>query len=101
MTPEGCELLTLAQPQDDATGALQALAKAVGADAPGNLVARVVPPMPVHAALTADGMGAIIARLMPEDAIGCDDSLTAGPGRSPIPIARSVPDERAAKSDTW
>ena len=80
MTPEGCELLTLAEPQDDSTGALQALAEAVGAQAPGHLVARVVPPLPAHAALTADSMGAIIARLMPEDAIGCDDSLTAGPG---------------------
>jgi acetolactate synthase-1/2/3 large subunit len=80
MTPEGCALLTLAEAQDDATGALQALAEAVGARAPGLLVERVIPALPGHAQLTADSMGAIIARLMPEDAIGCDDSLTAGPG---------------------
>jgi len=80
MTPDGCDLLTLSEPQDDSTGALQALADGLGAKAPGQLVSRVIPPMPVHAPLDADSMGAIIARLMPEDAIGSDDSLTAGPG---------------------
>ena len=80
VTPDGCELLTLARPQEDATAALQALAEAIGARAPGIAVARVIPAMPIHAPLDADSMGAIIARLMPQSAIGCDDSLTAGPG---------------------
>jgi acetolactate synthase-1/2/3 large subunit len=38
------------------------------------------PIFPANGALTSDAMGAIIARLMPEDAIWSDDSLTAGPG---------------------
>jgi acetolactate synthase-1/2/3 large subunit len=69
VTPEGCELLTLAEPQDDCIAALKSLAEAVRADAPASLVARVIPAMPVHAALDPDQLGAIIARLMPEDAI--------------------------------
>ena len=36
VTPEGCELLTLAEPQDDTVGALAALAEALGARAPGH-----------------------------------------------------------------
>jgi len=80
VTPDGCELITLAEPRDDATGALEAVADALGAKQPGRIVKRLVPDMPVHAALDAFNMGAIIARLMPDNAIVSDDSLTAGPG---------------------
>jgi acetolactate synthase-1/2/3 large subunit len=80
MTPEGCDLLTLAGPQDDAVGALAALAECVGAREAGAVVRRVIPDMPLHGALDADSMGAIIARLMPEGAILSDDSLTCGMG---------------------
>jgi acetolactate synthase-1/2/3 large subunit len=80
VTPEGCALLTLAEPQDDAVGALHALAQALGAHQPGPAVRRVIPDLPAPAALDPDSMGAIIARLMPENAIVSDDSLTAGPG---------------------
>jgi acetolactate synthase I/II/III large subunit len=80
VTPEGCELLTLAEPQDDATSALEALADALDARAPGRKIVRVIPDLPGHAALDANSMGAIIARLMPDDAILSDDSLTAGMG---------------------
>jgi acetolactate synthase-1/2/3 large subunit len=80
VTPQGCALLTLATPQEDATAALQAVADALGAHAPGRIVRRVVPDMPMHAALDPDSMGAIIARLMPDNAIVSDDSLTAGAG---------------------
>jgi acetolactate synthase-1/2/3 large subunit len=80
VTPEGCELLTLAEPQDDTVGALQTLAEALGARQPGIAVKRVIPDLPVHAPLNPESMGAIIARLMPENAIISDDSLTAGPG---------------------
>ena len=80
VTPEGCELLTLAAPEDDGTSALLALADALDAKAPGNIVQLVRPDMPTNGALTSDAMGRVIARLMPEDAIWSDDSLTAGPG---------------------
>jgi acetolactate synthase-1/2/3 large subunit len=61
-------------------GALQALAEALGARQPGLAVKRVIPDLPAHAPLDPQSMGAIIARMMPQDAIFCDDSLTAGPG---------------------
>ncbi len=80
VTPEGCDLLTLAEAQDDSVGALTALADALGARAPGRLVQRVMPDMPLHGALDAFSMGAIMARLMPDNAILSDDSLTAGGG---------------------
>jgi acetolactate synthase-1/2/3 large subunit len=80
VTPEGCELLTLAEPHQDAVGALEALADALGAREPGRKVMRVIPDLPAHAGLDAGSMGAIIARLMPEGAILTDDSITCGMG---------------------
>src|SRR5258706_13615762 len=80
VTPQGCELLTLATPREDATAALQGVADALGALEPGRLVKRAMPDMPTHAVLNPDTMGAIIARLMPDHAILSDDSLTAGMG---------------------
>ena len=80
VTPEGCELLTLAEPQEDAVGALEMLADALDARAPGRKVQRVIPDVPAHASLNAINLGAIIARLMPDDAILSDDSITAGMG---------------------
>ena len=80
VTPPGCDLLTLATPEENGTAALIALADALDAKSPGNLVRLVRPDLPVDGALTPDIMGAVIARLMPEDAIWSDDSLTAGPG---------------------
>jgi acetolactate synthase-1/2/3 large subunit len=80
VTPKGCDLLTLAAPEDDGTAVLIALADALDARAPGNIVQLVRPDMPANGALTSDAMGAIIAALMPEDVIWSDDSLTAGPG---------------------
>ena len=80
MTPPGCELLTLAEPGGDTVAALAALADALRADAVGETVTRIIPDLPSDAALTADAMGAIMARLLPTNAILSDDSLTAGPG---------------------
>lgn len=80
VTPPGCELLTLAAPDEDGAAALIALADALGAKAPGNLVQLVRPDLPADGALTPDSIGAVMARLMPDDAILSDDSLTAGPG---------------------
>jgi len=80
VTPEGCELLTLAEPDEDMTGALQALADALGAKQPGRIVTRMMPDMPQHGGLDAENIGAIMARLMPDNVILCDDSITCGRG---------------------
>jgi len=80
VTPQGCDLITLAGERDDAASALEGLADALSAKQAGRIVKRVVPDMPVHGALDPFNMGAIMARLMPDNAILSDDSLTAGPG---------------------
>jgi acetolactate synthase-1/2/3 large subunit len=80
VTPPGCELLTLAMPYEDAVAALVALADALGATAPGPVVALVRPDLPPPGPLTSEAMGAIMTRLLPDDAILSDDSLTTGPG---------------------
>lgn len=80
VTPEGCDLITLAGEREDAIAALESLADALGAKQSGRIVKRVIPDMPVHAPLDSIGMGAIMARLMPDNVILSDDSLTAGPG---------------------
>jgi acetolactate synthase-1/2/3 large subunit len=80
VTPEGCTLVSLAEAQEDGTAALAALADALDARAPGGCVNLIRPDMPAPGALTSAAMGAIMARLMPDDCILSDDSLTAGPG---------------------
>jgi acetolactate synthase-1/2/3 large subunit len=80
VTPPGCDLLTLATPQEDATAALAALADALDATTPGPAVALVHPGLPPPGLLTSDAMGRAMARLLPENAILSDDSLTTGPG---------------------
>lgn len=80
VTPEGCELLTLAEPHQDMTGALQAVADTLGARQPGRIVTRMMPDTPQHGALDAGSIGAIMARLMPDNAILCDDSISCGGG---------------------
>jgi acetolactate synthase-1/2/3 large subunit len=80
VTPPGCELLTLAPPDEDATAALAALAGALDARTAGPIVSLVRPDAPPPGPLTSDAMGAIMTRLLPDDVILSDDSLTAGPG---------------------
>jgi len=80
VTPEGCELLTLAEPHEDAVGALGMLADVLRAREPGRKVQRTIHEVPAHASLNAINLGAIMARLMPDDAILSDDSITCGMG---------------------
>ena len=73
-----CELWTLASPDQDLCGALQALAEAVGAgDAAPARQPRVEPPAPTGP-LASGAIGQSVARLLPENAILVDESATAG-----------------------
>ncbi|MCW2239766.1 acetolactate synthase large subunit [Azospirillum canadense] len=77
--PEGCRVLTLAEPGDDLPGALLALAEALGVG-PGvqpTLQPLDRPALPVGV-LTADSVVAAVGALMPEGAILCDEALTSG-----------------------
>jgi acetolactate synthase-1/2/3 large subunit len=77
LLPEGCEPMTLAAPDEDGTAALLALADALGApEATGGeaLVQRDAP----SGEMTPYAVGDALARHMPEQAIVCDDAVTAG-----------------------
>jgi acetolactate synthase-1/2/3 large subunit len=80
LTPEGCELLTLVERDEDVTAALAALADAVGAaSTQANLVALERPDLP-KGDLTPGSIGASLAHQFPENAIVVDESGTCGRG---------------------
>lgn len=77
VAPEGCERLVLAAPEEDAVGALEALADALGAPgAPPPEPARPRPALP-SGALDAGKLGQVLAALQPEGAIVVDEGLTS------------------------
>ncbi len=76
---EDTEVHVLAGPEEDAVGALEALAEAVGAPADGKVPAgapgaAVVPP---GGALTVETLAATVGALLPEGAVVADESVTA------------------------
>lgn len=78
VTPEGCEVFSLATPDDDVMGALESLADAVSAD-PNAVVRqqRIETPLPTGA-ITLDKLAATLGALIPEGAIISDESVTTG-----------------------
>jgi len=89
LTPEGCDILTLATPADDIAAALQGLAEAVGADpkaAPRQAASR--PELP-KGALKSEAIAAVLGALLPEGAVVCDESVTTGRGF--FPLTRGAP----------
>jgi acetolactate synthase-1/2/3 large subunit len=78
LSPEGADLIELAGPPDDAVGTLRQLADALDAPpAPTDVQAPMVPPV-ADGKLDAQSLGAILASLIPEDAIISDEAATAG-----------------------
>lgn len=78
LAAEGAEILTLADPREDALAALRALADALEAPAEhGKAQARFTPPA-ATGKLDAAGIAAALCELMPEDAIVSDEAATAG-----------------------
>ncbi|HRX40049.1 MAG TPA: acetolactate synthase large subunit [Parvularculaceae bacterium] len=78
LSPEGANIVTLAEPREDAKTALKALADALDAPAEhGKAQARFAPPAPTGK-LDAAGIGAVLTELMPDDAIVSDEAATAG-----------------------
>ena len=82
LTPEGCELYTLVERDEDIDGALEALAEAVGAtDVAPNLIELVQPDIPTGD-LNPQTLGAVVAHHFPENAIVVDEGGTCGGGTS-------------------
>ncbi len=75
LTPENCEVITLATPAEDVVGALEALAEELGAAQRAPLQALETPP-PGGGRVNFDTAAAAVAALLPEDAIVVDEALT-------------------------
>ena len=77
LIPETCEKATLASPDEDVVGALEALAEHLGA-APFEAPPAPARPVPAEGALAAEGLCQTLAALQPEDAILVEESITSG-----------------------
>jgi acetolactate synthase-1/2/3 large subunit len=78
LLPATCERALLALPSDDVEGALEALAKAVGAGAREGAVSKAEPPEPPTGELTVGSLGQALAALQPEGAIVMNEAATSG-----------------------
>ena len=80
LVPEHCELMTLADPAEDGVDAIERLADLLGAQkhAPKR-ESLALPPLP-SGAMSLTGIAAVVAALLPEQAIVVDESITSGRG---------------------
>jgi acetolactate synthase-1/2/3 large subunit len=78
MLPEGCVTIGLAGLEEDGPAAMESLADALGAPRQGKVQPLELPSGPPSGPLTPGAVGVSMARLLPEDAIISDDSVTAG-----------------------
>lgn len=76
--PEGCDVIPVASVRQDIAVGLAAVCDALGANnAAPPLVEHEVPEMP-SGAITPDAAAAVVARVMPENAIVIDEAITSG-----------------------
>jgi acetolactate synthase-1/2/3 large subunit len=78
LAPEGCEILTLAGPDEHQPDALDALASALGSSSRATGSATQPLPDAVGGDLNPQNLAIAIARALPEGAIVSDESATAG-----------------------
>jgi acetolactate synthase I/II/III large subunit len=77
LVPEGCALETLARPEEDIAGALDELARSLGAPAEAPVVTAKRSALP-SGKLDPASLGAALAALQPDDAIVVDEGATSG-----------------------
>ncbi|MHA6686262.1 acetolactate synthase large subunit [Mesorhizobium sp. A556] len=78
MLPQGCEVLVLAEPEQDLAAAIAGLADEVGvAGTMPRLTPRQLPDMPTGT-LTKEAIAIALARHMPANAVVCDESVSSG-----------------------
>ncbi len=78
LVPPGCTVHTLARPGEDATGALEALADALGAPGDGGMPAPFSRPDRPTGAVTTETLAAAVGATLPEGAIVVDEGNTSG-----------------------
>ena len=85
MLPDGCRAVTLARPDQDRLGALNALAEAVGAGHNSPIERQSAErPAPPTGPITTDAIAAAVGAMLPENAIVVDESITTGRGLAPL-----------------
>jgi acetolactate synthase-1/2/3 large subunit len=77
LAPDDCERLALAEPQEDAAGALEALADALGAPRRATGPPQERPTLP-SGALDVANLGQALAALQPDGAVVVDEGTTSG-----------------------
>ncbi len=80
--PDDADLLVLSRPEQSGVEALRALAAALGAAPAAAPEAPPLPPLPKGPA-SAEGLAAVIANLIPENGIVCDETISYGGGSHP------------------
>ena len=88
LTPDGCAIVDLCPPERDQLDALRQLADAVGAGPAPTRAPTSRPDIPTHGAIDSAGIARIVAALLPEGAIVCDEAVTTG--RSFFPATHSA-----------
>jgi acetolactate synthase-1/2/3 large subunit len=78
LVPPGCTVHTLARPGEDAAGALEALAEAVGAPKDAAVPAAAVRPERPSGAISTQSLAAAVGAVLPEGAIVVDEGNTSG-----------------------
>jgi len=78
LVPDGCEVLVLAGDTDDAAGALEALAEAVGATAGAATIQQASRPERPSGPLDVESACRALGALLPEGAIVSDEGNTSG-----------------------
>jgi len=84
LTPDGCEVLTLADVHQDTASALQAVAREMGANQPAETARRAPVAPPPSGTLTPLAMAQSVAQLMPDHAIVSDEAATCGLSMFPV-----------------
>lgn len=78
LVPEGCTVHTLARPGEDAAGALEMLAEAVGAPVDSGAPALAHRPDRPTGAVNTESLAAAVGAVLPEGAIVVDEGNTSG-----------------------
>jgi len=78
LAPEGCEIVTLADPREDVGAALEALVAELGCGASPPQVPDAELPALVPGTLDPQKIAAVVAHALPEGAIVSDESATGG-----------------------
>ena len=78
LVPPGCTVHTLARPGEDAAGALEALAEAVGAPRDAAVLATAVRPERPAGAISTQSLAAAVGAVLPEGTVVVDEGNTSG-----------------------